>query len=62
MISKQNTTMRINDIRAYRGVNCGSDHYLVRAKVTFPYVNQKKRNTLEDRGDRRNNRHGLQYK
>ena len=34
--------MRINDIRGYIGVNCGSDHYLLRAKVTFPYVHLRK--------------------
>jgi hypothetical protein len=25
------------DVQAHRGIQCGSDHYLIKAKIIFPY-------------------------
>ncbi|XP_050506239.1 craniofacial development protein 2-like [Diabrotica virgifera virgifera] len=37
IITKQNTNMQVQDTRAYRGITCGSDHYVVKSKVTCPF-------------------------
>ena len=36
IIVKQKSEFQINDVRVQRGINCGSDHYVVRAKVYLP--------------------------
>ncbi|XP_030757605.1 craniofacial development protein 2-like [Sitophilus oryzae] len=44
VIVRQQTTLQINDVRTYRGITCGSDHYLVKAKIIFPF----RRDTREE--------------
>ena len=36
IIVKQKSKFQIHDVRVQRGINCGSDHYVVRAKVYLP--------------------------
>jgi endonuclease/exonuclease/phosphatase family metal-dependent hydrolase len=35
VIIKQHSTLQMEDVRVFRGANCGSDHCLVRAKIFF---------------------------
>ncbi|XP_044762230.1 craniofacial development protein 2-like [Coccinella septempunctata] len=37
VIVKQSTALQINDVRVYTGVTCGSDHYLVKSRILFPF-------------------------
>jgi hypothetical protein len=36
IIVKQKSEFQIHDVRVQRGINCVSDHYVVRAKVYLP--------------------------
>ena len=36
--TKQDLKLKIQDIRAYRGPNCGTDHKILVAKILFPYM------------------------
>jgi len=36
IIVKQKSKFQIHDVRVQRGINCGSDHYVVRTKVYLP--------------------------
>jgi len=36
IIVKPKSKFQIHDVRAHRGINCGSDHYLVRVKMYLP--------------------------
>jgi len=52
IITKQDSKLKIQDVRAYRGPNCGTDHKLLMAKILFPYTyttkdkhKEKKENT-----------------
>lgn len=36
-ITKQNSNLDVQDTRAYRGINCGSDHFLVISKIMIKY-------------------------
>jgi hypothetical protein len=36
IIVKQKSEFQIHDMRVQRGINCVSDHYVVRAKVYLP--------------------------
>ena len=47
IITKQDLKLRIQDVRAYRGPNYGTDHNLLVAKILFPYMycTQQKTNT-----------------
>lgn len=37
LIIKQESRLKIQDVRAQRGPNCGSDHYLLKCKIITPY-------------------------
>lgn len=41
VISKQTTRLKFYDVRALRGLECGTDHYVVRATVFFPWAKPK---------------------
>lgn len=41
VICRQHTRLQVYDVRAVRGVTCGSDHFLVRAKIMFPMSHKK---------------------
>jgi hypothetical protein len=38
IITKQDLKLKIQDVRAYRGPNCGTDHKLLVANILFPYM------------------------
>jgi len=38
IITKQCLKLKIQDFRAYRGPNCGTDYKLLVAKISFPYM------------------------
>jgi hypothetical protein len=38
IITKQDLKLKIQEVRAYRGPNCGTDHKLLVAKILFPYM------------------------
>ncbi|XP_030747693.1 uncharacterized protein LOC115876149 [Sitophilus oryzae] len=42
MILRQNSILKTNDVRVYRGIECDSDHYLLMAKVVINYRSSKK--------------------
>jgi hypothetical protein len=44
IITKQDLKLKMQDVRAYRGPNCGTDHKLLIAKILFPsmYTNEDK--------------------
>ena len=53
IITKQDLKLKIKDVRAYRGPNCGTYHKLLVAKILFPYTyttkhkhEEKKENTV----------------
>lgn len=44
LIIKQRSDLKLEDIRVKRGATCGSDHYLLRAKIYIPRWNTVERN------------------
>ena len=42
IITKQGLKLKIQDVRAHRGPNCGTDHKLLVAKILFPYMRTTK--------------------
>jgi hypothetical protein len=53
IITKQDLKLKVQDVRTYRGPNCGTDHKLLVAKILFPYMyttkdkhEEKKENTV----------------
>ena len=40
IITKQDLKLKIQDIRAYTGPNCGTDNKLLVTKILFPYMNR----------------------
>ena len=38
VITKQDSKLKIQDFRAYRSRNCGTDHKLLVAKILLPYM------------------------
>jgi len=55
VITKQDLELKIQNVRAYRGPNCGTDHKLLVAKILFPYMytktntKRRKRITMVDK-------------
>ena len=43
IIGKQTNSIKVEDVRVQRGASCGSNHYLVRAKVYIPYTPSSER-------------------
>lgn len=43
VVTRQRSTVKVQDVRVYRGAECGSDHHLLKAICTFPWVGLKKR-------------------
>lgn len=41
IVIKQNTKFKVDDVRVYRGAECGSDHFLVVSKLKILYRNNK---------------------
>ena len=37
IIARQNSVLKFQDVRVFRGMTVGSDHYLVIAKILFSY-------------------------
>jgi len=37
IVARQNSNLKYQDVRVFRGMTVGSDHYLVNAKILFPY-------------------------
>ncbi|XP_072384375.1 uncharacterized protein [Diabrotica undecimpunctata] len=48
VIVKQSTTLKVNDVRVLRGPTCGSDYYIVRTKMVFPFKSNKDNNVNEE--------------
>jgi len=53
IITKQDLKQKMQDVRTYRGPNCGADHKLLVAKILFPFMyttkdkhKEKKENTI----------------
>jgi hypothetical protein len=42
IITKQDLKLKIQDVRAYRGPDCGTDNKLLVAKILFPYMYSNK--------------------
>lgn len=48
LIQPQNTKLKTNDVRAYRSAECGSDHYMIVAKITIRYRRNTNQKKMED--------------
>ena len=46
IIARQNSGLKFQDVRVFRGMTVGSDHYLLNAKILFLY---EKSNANESR-------------
>ncbi|XP_046683447.1 uncharacterized protein LOC124369479 [Homalodisca vitripennis] len=38
LVIKQRSCFKVLDVKVHRGPDCGSDHYLVRAKIACPFI------------------------
>lgn len=41
VITRQESTIKVEDVRVFRGWECGSDHYMLRAKIYFHWTRGK---------------------
>lgn len=48
ILIRQRTKLITEDVRAYREPTCGSDHYLIKAKIIFPWKGVKPTNKHDD--------------
>lgn len=48
LIQPQNTKLKTNDVRVYRSAECGSDHYMVVAKISIMYRRNTNQNKIEN--------------
>lgn len=48
LVGKQQNKTRVTNCRVKRGALCGSDHYLLKSNVFFPYINRKQLVCSED--------------
>ena len=60
VIINQHTHFKPQDVRVYRGAECGSDHYLVTAKIYLPY--RKMRNKGESENEQQITLEAPRYK
>jgi len=60
VIIKQHTHFHPQDVRVYRGAECGLDHYLIIAKIYLPY--RKMRNKGESENEQQNTLETSRYK
>ena len=51
IIARQNLCLKFQDVRVFRGMTAGSDHYLVNEKILFSYgknnANESRENTVQ---------------
>jgi hypothetical protein len=54
VITKQRNSAQVMDVRVFRGAECGSDHYLVKGTIFWPWIKEGVR--IETRQNSRESR------